>query len=63
MKESVAKKVWNRLSDKKIYELIDSLKLKLRIVENINGKEWKRELLCSVKIISMYYIKINSNYK
>lgn len=39
MKESVAKKVLNRLSDKKIYELIDSLKLKLRIVGNINEKE------------------------
>lgn len=36
-------KVQNRLSDKKVHELIDGLNPELRSVENINGKERKRE--------------------
>lgn len=40
-------KVENRLSDKKVHELIDGLNPELRSVENINGKEEKENfMLC-----------------
>lgn len=42
-------KVQNRLSDKKVHELIDSLNPELRSVENINGKERKREFYAMPK--------------
>lgn len=42
-------KVENRLSDKKVHELIDSLNPELRSVENINGKERKREFYAMPK--------------
>jgi hypothetical protein len=42
-------KVENRLSDKKVHELIDGLNPELRSVENINGKERKREFYAMPK--------------
>lgn len=42
-------KVENRLSDKKVHELIDGLNPALRSVENINGKERKREFYAMPK--------------
>lgn len=42
-------KVQNRLSDKKVHELIDGLNPELRSVENINGKERKREFYAMPK--------------
>lgn len=42
-------KVENRLSDKKVHELIDGLNPELRSVENINGKERKREFYAMSK--------------
>lgn len=42
-------KVDNRLSDKKVHELIDGLNPNLRSVENINGKERKREFYAMPK--------------
>ena len=39
----------NRLSDKKVHELIDGLNPELRRVENINGKERKREFYAMPK--------------
>lgn len=39
-------KVENRLSDKKVHELIDGLNPELRSVENINGKEKENFMLC-----------------
>ena len=42
-------KVDNRLSDKKVHELIDGLNPELRSVENINGKERKREFYAMPK--------------
>lgn len=42
-------KVENRLSDKKVHELIDSLNPELRSVENINGRERKREFYAMPK--------------
>lgn len=42
-------KVQNRLSDKKVHELIDGLNSELRSVENINGKERKREFYAMPK--------------
>lgn len=42
-------KVKNRLSDKKVHELIDGLNPELRSVENINGKERKREFYAMPK--------------
>ena len=41
--------VENRLSDKKVHELIDGLNPELRSVENINGKERKREFYAMPK--------------
>ena len=41
--------VQNRLSDKKVHELIDGLNPELRSVENINGKERKREFYAMPK--------------
>lgn len=42
-------KVENRLSDKKVYELIDGLNPELRSVENINGRKRKREFYAMSK--------------
>ena len=42
-------KVENRLSDKKVHELIDGLNPELRSVENINGRERKREFYAMSK--------------
>ena len=42
-------KVENRLSDKKVHELIDGLNPELRSVENINGRERKREFFQMTK--------------
>lgn len=42
-------KVNNKLSDKKVHELIDGLNPDLRSVENINGKERKREFYAITK--------------
>lgn len=42
-------KVQNRLSDKKVHELIDGLNPELRSVENLNGKERKREFYAMPK--------------
>lgn len=42
-------KVNNRLSDKKVHELIDGLNPELRSVENYNGKERKREFYAMPK--------------
>lgn len=42
-------KVENRLSDKKVHELIDGLNPELRSVESINGKERKREFYAMTK--------------
>lgn len=42
-------KVDNRLSDKKVHELIDGLNPTLRSVENIKGKERKREFYAMPK--------------
>lgn len=42
-------KVDNRLSDKKVHELIDGLNPNLRSVENYNGKERKREFYAMTK--------------
>lgn len=42
-------KVNNRLSDKKVHELIDGLNPELRSVENYNGKERKREFYAMSK--------------
>ena len=42
-------KVENKLSDKKVHELIDGLNPELRSVETINGKERKREFYAMTK--------------
>lgn len=42
-------KVQNRFSDKKVHELIDGLNPDLRSVENINGRERKREFYAMPK--------------
>ena len=42
-------KVENRLSDKKVHELIDGLNPELRSVENINGRKRKREFYAMSK--------------
>lgn len=42
-------KVENRLSDKKVHELIDKLNPELRSVENVDGKERKREFYAMPK--------------